>query len=306
LPKSGSTGAARRAEGGREQPGRPRHRPGWCRGWMRLAGRRHAVGRPACGRAASPWRGRYAGVTSPVALAVCRGTELWLCGGGPARGSSRSTGICAPRPMPRQASPCPVEARWPGPRPRRPGPVHRFRPRRPPPSAQDQSTTGLGEGPAARQMIGPLSPASPSGPRPRVGGPTRWTRAGDPAAGRTDGGHGGPPAGPGPAPHHPIPGPRRLPPGASRHQLPDQRCQGHQILEPPQGAAGGERHERVGRLDVRPARRHGPQGAGAVPEVDALLPPAVAVAQQLKALAAQRVEGVRDAEPSRTVRTRGS
>ena len=72
------------------------------------------------------------------------------------------------------------------------------------------------------------------------------------------------------------------------------------------GAAGGERHERVGRLDVRPARRHGPQVAGAVPEVDALLPPAVAVAQQLNPLAAQRVEGVPDADPSRTVRTRGS
>ena len=48
------------------------------------------------------------------------------------------------------------------------------------------------------------------------------------------------------------------------------------------------------------------QFAGIVAEVDALLAPVVAVAQQLEALAAQRVEGVRDANPSRTVSTRGS
>jgi hypothetical protein len=40
--------------------------------------------------------------------------------------------------------------------------------------------------------------------------------------------------------------------------------------------------------------------------VDALLAPVVAVAQQLKALAAQRVEGVRDAKPSRSVGIQGS
>jgi hypothetical protein len=54
-----------------------------------------------------------------------------------------------------------------------------------------------------------------------------------------------------------------------------------------------------------------PDGAGAelVPQArtDAqLLAPVVAVAQQLEALAAQRVEGVRDANPSRTVGTGGS
>jgi hypothetical protein len=101
-----------------------------------------------------------------------------------------------------------------------------------------------------------------------------------------------------------MPGPR--PAGASRRQLPDQGRHRLQLLRPPQSPAGGEYHEGVGGRDVGPADREGAQPAGPVAEVDALLAPVVAVAQQLKAPAAQRVEGVRDAEPSRTVGTRGS
>jgi hypothetical protein len=93
-------------------------------------------------------------------------------------------------------------------------------------------------------------------------------------------------------------------------------AQGHTVKRPAshllrpaaaaQGPAGGERHERVGGRGVRPADRHGTQPAGAVPDVDALPAPVVSVAQQLKGLAAQRVEGVRNANPSRTVGTGGS
>jgi hypothetical protein len=101
-----------------------------------------------------------------------------------------------------------------------------------------------------------------------------------------------------------MPGPR--PAGASRRQLPDQGRHRQQLLRPPQRSAGGEHHERVGGRDVRPADREGAQPAGAVPEVDALLAPAMAVAQQLKPLAAERVEGVRDAKPLRTDGTKGS
>jgi hypothetical protein len=89
-------------------------------------------------------------------------------------------------------------------------------------------------------------------------------------------------------------------------QLPDEGHQRQQLLDPPQGPAGGEHLERVGGLDVRPVGRERAHPAGAVPEVDALLAPAVAAAQQLKALAVQGVEGVRDAKPPRTVGTRGS
>ena len=132
-------------------------------------------------------------------------------------------------------------------------------------------------------------------------------RAGDPAPGGPDrGGHGGPPAGLRPAAHHPMPGPSRQATGASRRQLPDHGRRGQEVLDSPQGAAGGDGHERVRRGDVGPPGRDRAQPAGAVAEVDALLAPVVAVAQQLEALPAQRVEGVRDANPSRSVGTRGS
>lgn len=83
----------------------------------------------------------------------------------------------------------------------------------------------------------------------------------------------------------------------------DDLCESQEIVEPETRAPGGDHDERRQRRRVRPVRRQ-PSQSTVLRKEDAVLAPRRAGVDQLKALAEERVERVRDPKESlRTDRT---
>jgi hypothetical protein len=83
-----------------------------------------------------------------------------------------------------------------------------------------------------------------------------------------------------------------------------QARQSEQVLDPEASPSSRHGDERVDPLDVGPARRNRMDTfVSWLPEEHPVLAPSVGVAEQLEVLAGQRVEGMGDDEPPRTLST---
>ena len=79
----------------------------------------------------------------------------------------------------------------------------------------------------------------------------------------------------------------------------DQISQLHQILGAERRPARSDHHERIGRHQIGPRRRHAHQLSGRIEEIDQIRLPRLQPLDELKRLPGQRVEPVRHPHPAR-------
>lgn len=87
-------------------------------------------------------------------------------------------------------------------------------------------------------------------------------------------------------------------------KLPQQTYQREQVVNSEVGSSGREDDKGVDSIDIGPVRRNRMDALVLrLPEEHTVLAPGVCIADQLEPQGAQRVEGMGDSEPSRTIGT---